>query len=89
MQIRFLTVDSDVRLLGFPLRLTPTENKLLSAIAENGRMTVEALSALLHEGVSRGNVAVHINAINRKAKEISSRRLIIFKGNAYQINPYM
>ena len=75
-------------LLGFPLKLSPTELKLLMAICERD-MTVEELSSLLNEGVSRQNVAVHINAINRKAELISGRRLVIFLGECYTLNPYM
>ncbi len=89
MQIRFLVIEDDIRLLGFPLKLSPTESKLLRSIAENGRMTIEELARLLNEGVSRGNVAVHINAINRKAERISSRKLVVFHANAYEINLFM
>ena len=89
MQKRFLIIDEDVRLLGFPLALTPTELKLLRSIVQNDRMSIDALSMLLHNGVSRGNVAVHINAINRKAKCISARKLVIFSHGAYEINEFM
>ena len=75
-------------LLGFPLKLSPTELKLLTAICERD-MTVEELSSLLNEGVSRQNVAVHINSVNRKAELISGRRLVIFSGERYTLNPYM
>ena len=89
MQIRFLVIEDDIRLLGLPLKLSPTESKLLRAIAENQRMTIEDLARLLNEGVSRGNVAVHINAINRKAERISSRKLVVFRTTAYEINQFM
>ena len=51
MQKRFLIIENDVRLLGFPLELTPTEIRLLNAIAENERMSVDELALLLNEGV--------------------------------------
>jgi hypothetical protein len=86
MQINFLVIDSEIRLLGFPLKLTASEKRLLMAIAENKRMTIEELVLLLGDSVSRGNVAVHINSINRKAERISSRKLVIFRANAYEIN---
>ena len=89
MQINFLVIDDEVRLLGFPLKLTPSERKLLYAIAIGKRVTIEELMSLLNAGVSRGNVAVHINAINRKAERISRRKLVIFRENAYEINPLM
>ena len=89
MRRGFLNIsDEKVLLLGFPLKLSPTELKLLMAICE-GDMTVEELSSLLNEGVSRQNVAVHINSINRKAELISGRRLVIFSGECYTLNPYM
>ncbi|MBQ5633564.1 MAG: hypothetical protein IIV11_01615 [Clostridia bacterium] len=85
----FLNVnDNGIFLLGFPLKLSPTEQKLLEAICESD-MTIEKLSTLLSEGVSRQNVAVHINSINRKAELISGRRLVIFTNECYTLNPYM
>ena len=89
MQISFLVIEDEIRLLGFPLKLTPSERKLLVAIAEHGPLSIEELVPLLNVGVSRGNVAVHINAINRKAERIGARKLIVFRENAYKINPFM
>ena len=89
MQRGFLNVnDNCIFLLGFPLKLSPTEQKLLVAICERDA-TIEELSTLLCEGVSRQNVAVHINSINRKAELISGRRLVIFTNECYTLNPYM
>ncbi len=89
MQRVFLNVnDNGIFLLGFPLKLSPTEQKLLVAICERDA-TIEELSTLLCEGVSRQNVAVHINSINRKAELISGRRLVIFTNECYTLNPYM
>lgn len=89
MQRGFLKVnDNGIFLLGFPLKLSPTEQKLLVAICERDA-TIEELSTLLCEGVSRQNVAVRINSINRKAELISGRRLVIFTNECYTLNPYM
>ena len=89
MQRGFLNVnDNGIFLLGFPLKLSPTEQKLLVSICERDA-TIEELSTLLCEGVSRQNVAVHINSINRKAELISGRRLVIFTNECYTLNPYM
>ena len=64
MQERFLVIDKDgIWLLGYPLRLTPTETKLLTFITERGEASAQLLCSLLNEGVSRQNVAVHISAI--------------------------
>ena len=89
MQVKFLVIDDEVRLLGLPLKLTPSEKRLLVAIAEHGSISIEELMTLLNTGVSRGNVAVHINSINRKAEHIGNRKLILFRANAYEINPLM
>lgn len=89
MQKRFLSINDDrVLLLGSPLKLSPTEQRLLSAICESDT-TIEELSLLLNGGVSRQNVAVHISSINRKAELISGRKLVIFAGERYTLNPYM
>ena len=90
MQERFLIIDeNEVRLLGYPLLLTPTEKKILSLITLRGEASTELLCSLLNDGVSRQNVAVHISAINRKAEKISRRKLICFKNNLYGLNPCM
>lgn len=90
MQERFLIIeDNEVRLVGFPLYLTPTEKKLLTLITERGEASTELLCSLLNEGVSRQNVAVHISSINRKAQLVSGRKLVCFENNLYGINPHM
>ena len=89
MQIRFLSIEKDITFLGLDLDLTPSESRLLRAIAENKRMSIDELIGLLNVGVSRGNVAVHINAINRKAERIGGRKLVLFNKDAYEINPLM
>ena len=90
MQIRFLTVDQkEAFLLGHRLKLSSTEQKLLYAIAQGGRSGVDDMLPLLSEGVGRGNVAVHINSINKKAEKISGRKLIIYEASQYKLNPFM
>lgn len=90
MQIRFLNLLPDkIYLLGLPLKLSSTEDILLRAIASGGKSGVDDLLTLLGDGVTRGNVAVHVNSINKKASAISGRRLIIHKQKRYVINPFM
>lgn len=60
MQIRFLVIEDDIRLLGLPLKLSPTEPKLLRAIAENQRMTIEDLAGLLND-VSAAETQLYIS----------------------------
>ena len=90
MQIRFLNIAYDgIFLLGYPLRLSPTEERLLKEVANGGKTDADTLASLLTDGVSRGNVAVHINSINRKAKKISERKLIVYEKGRYVINGLM
>ena len=90
MQIRFLDISRDgIFLLGYRLSLSPTEEKLLRTVAQGGRCDTAALCSLLSEGVGSGNIAVHINSINKKAHAISERKLIIYESGQYKINPFM
>ena len=90
MNVNFLSIDNDeVYLIGFKLKLSPTERKILSEIASRNEASIDELLYLLSDGVSRGNIAVHINSINKKAENISGRKLILFEDGKYVINPYM
>ena len=90
MKIRFLELCPDkIFLLGYELKLSPSEEKLLRAIAEGGRSDVDSLRVILTDGVNRSNVAVHISSINKKAQIISRRKLVIYKNSRYIINPFM
>lgn len=81
--------DNEVYLIGYKLKLSPTERTLLCAITESKSASIEELLPLLSDGVSRGNIAVHINSINKKAENISGRKLILFDNGKYILNPYM
>lgn len=90
MQIKFLQIDDkECFFFGYPLKLTPTEHRLLLEISKNGDSSPDSLISLLSSDVSRGNIAVHISSINKKAYYISGRKLIIFEKAHYKINPYM
>lgn len=90
MQIRFLDVSREgIFLLGYRLILSPTEEKILRAISQGGKSNTEELCRLLPKGVGAGNVAVHINSINTKARKISGRKLIIYENGQYNVNPLM
>ena len=79
----------DVLLLGYRLELTPAERKIVTLIAENGRIGTGGLCSALGGNITRGNVAVHICSINKKAAEISGRKLIGFGSRCYYFNEYM
>jgi len=90
MHIRFLEIDGEKSfLLGFPLKLTPTERRILLSIAENDSVSADELIPLLKTNVSRTNISVHICEINRKAYSISGRKLVLFEAGSYKLNPYM
>ena len=79
----------DVILLGYRLKLTPAEYKIITLIAENERLGTDELCLALGENITKGNVAVHICSINKKAAQISSRKLIEFKCKCYYFNEFM
>ena len=90
IKIDFLNIEKNVvYLIGYPIKLSPSERALLYEIAAKNGASIDDLLSLLAEGVSRGNVAVHINSINRKAEAISGRRLVLFENEKYILNPYM
>lgn len=90
IKVDFLNIEKNgVYLIGYPIKLSPSERALLYEIAAKNGASIDDLLSLLAEGVSRGNVAVHINSINRKAEAISGRRLVLFENEKYILNPYM
>ena len=90
LTVNFLNItDNEVYLIGYKLKLSPTERAILESIAKSGSASIEDLLPLLSDGVSRGNIAVHINSINKKAENISGRKLILFDNGKYILNPYM
>lgn len=90
MTLGYLDITSkETYLIGYELKLSPTERAILLEIAQNTGASIDELMPLLSDGVSRGNIAVHINAINKKAFSVSGRRLVIFENDRYIINPHM
>ncbi|MBE6533728.1 MAG: helix-turn-helix domain-containing protein [Ruminococcaceae bacterium] len=90
MNVNYLNITKDeAYLIGYKLKLSPTERAILFEIASNGGASIEELMPLLSDGVSRGNIAVHINSINKKADSVSGRKLVLFENNKYIINPNM
>ena len=66
MKVRFLEIDEEETfLLGYPLKLTPTERRFLLFIAQNEFASADDLIPLLRTDASRGNIAVHICEINK------------------------
>lgn len=73
-------VPSETRLLGYCMALSPREHQILRLIYLRAPETVsrnELLSACFPEGSQQAeNLTVHVNRINRKAKEIGGLPLI-------------
>ena len=93
IKVKYLVVGEnkdDVYFLGYKLKLSPSEYKLILAIAERGCAHIELLAAALELDIEkRGNVAVHICSVNRKAEIIGGRKLILCKNSEYYFNELM
>ena len=83
-QLVYFFHNDSFLLMRYPLRLTPTEHELLFLILKNDGMSMDALMAQASRPLSRSSIPVHISAINRKAKDISERKLLEFRSNAYR-----
>lgn len=83
------------RLLGYDLRLSPSEETILTAILTAEPYTPPSaveLVSLLSDGrlISKNQVSVLVGRINRKASILSGRSLIIgVSHRGYRLNPYM
>ena len=71
-------------LMGYPLKLTPTEHEILYLILKHDGLSMEELIRQSTRPLCRSTIPVHIHAINRKARFISDRRLLEFRTNAYR-----
>ncbi len=91
IQIRFLLLDDFKRvfLFGYELSLSPSEYRILRALAEQGELSAALLAELASLGGGSDSLAVHISSINGKAKKISERRLIVCRDSQYSINEMM
>lgn len=90
MIVHYLNItEKEAYLIGYKLKLSPTERAILLEIADKNGASIENLLPLLSEGVSRGNIAVHINSINKKAIAVSARKLLLFENDRYILNPNM
>ena len=75
----FLSIDEKHRkayLLGYELKLTPTEFKILDLIFEHGQISPDEMLPYLPARCTRRSIPVHVSAINKKALAISGRLFI-------------
>ena len=80
----YLSIDTDkreVRCLGYPVSLTPSEYEILKILTEaECGMDRKSIANKLSSKVflSECSVAVHICSLNKKAREIGAEKLIKF-----------
>ena len=75
-----------VKYLGYDLRLTPDEFTLITAISKGlGTADDKEILALISPDreIIRGNLAVHVHNINKKAMAVGGRRIIVKRKQRY------
>ena len=88
LQKNFLVLydeDKTAQLCGYPLKLSALEFDLLYAIAASTLIDAKDLVENLHHALAITTVPVHIHAINKKAFDISGRKLIASAVGGYAI----
>ncbi len=89
------TEECRIQYLGYPLLLSPTERHILLCLLsamEDGRIGADAAALLpgAAETGSSAEVSVYIRRINRKARDIGGRDLIVRdRHRGYRLNPRM
>ncbi len=92
-KLKITTRDRSVILLGYQIRLTPNEHKILLLLLSSPRhiFTPDEISRLafpLENHISKNQIAVHICNINKKAFPITERALIENTHKiGYSLNP--
>ena len=87
--LKFEQRNRGVTLLGYPISLSKTDYiivKLLVA-AEGKAIDSEAIAEILK--VSKNCLSAHICTINKKAFDLTNRKLIIHTNRGYMLNPFM
>lgn len=90
---KWLTLGGTKRgteLLGYKLRLSEKEYYLIRFIVhENGGPVLRRQLSYWMRGMSNNCMSAHVSGINKKAYEISGRKLVLFENDSYYLNPYM
>ena len=76
-------------LLGYDMKLTPSEYTILVSIVKQGSLSSEELCDLLGKAGRSNKVSVHVCSINKKAKNIGGRYLVLHDEDGYCINELM
>lgn len=94
MENDFLIIDREneaVVYLGYPLKLTKREFTVLNLIIDHkeGISSQELLTAISpKENIGIGNIAVQVFNINKKARKIGGRNIIIERrADGYMLTP--
>ena len=88
MQYRFLVWDKEenkIYLLGYELRLSPSERQILKILLDQESATFEEIQRFSNPSIPRNSISVHVYSINQKAIAISGRKLIVFDRGYYHI----
>ena len=92
-KLKILPLNRSAALLGYPLKLTPNEYRILILLLSDPSRPfstddISRFAFSLDQNASKNQIAVHICNINKKASLISGRALIINPNRSgYLINP--
>lgn len=81
--------EREVLLTGYRLRLANKELSLLKAIIERGAVNTSGTVGYTSDSERFRSLPVLVNSINRKAKIVSGRKLVICKNRNYMLEPNM
>ena len=93
--LRLSPSDTEAWLLGYPLRLTKSEHKILLLLSSEPERSFSADCILriafpFSFDLSKNQLAVHICNINKKARRITGRKLITNPHKiGYMLNPHL
>lgn len=84
----FLEIEGESAwLMGYSLKLSPTEAKIINIIFDNRPVDTDGILAHLPSKATKKSIPVHINSINKKAIAISGKKLIICSSDKYSFEP--
>lgn len=86
----FLEIEGDSAwLMGYSLKLSPTEAKIINIIFDSRPIDTESILAQMPTKTTKKSIPVHINSINKKAVAISGKKLIVCSSDKYSFEPNM
>lgn len=91
-QYMFLTVDEEIEkilLLGYELKLSPTEFEILNIIFDERPIPAPLILEKLKKPTTQKSLSVHISSINKKAFDITGRKFISNTALGYRFAKYL